>query len=1307
MDESDAQYFINHLNRTTTYFDPRREEEPVPEPRHVTLSRDPNQGFGFVAGSEKPVIVRFVSEGGPSVGSLMPGDQLLVINGCDVKCLSRDLVIDMVHSSKDEINMVVCQPPPRDNVARKSAILSATKKLRLKSSPSCGVRVRFSSGVIINGHSSLSPFSVDELHTPFMPNVLKVFLENGQTKSFKYSSSTTVQEVLKSLASKLGISKVEHFGIALQQMSDGRRNRLELLDGDSTVVKIASQPGAHNLRCILRFVFVPNDGYELFKDDPVAFEYLYVQCCADVLHERFAPELKHDVALLLSSLHIHQHITSGQAQCKPTVKNIEREYGLQRFVPSSLLASMKPKELRKMLAHFLKSHQVMGGERRQAAALQYKLNYLKIISELPSYGAKCYSAAIDDESKPDSVLLVSPRFGVSRISALDNDMPERVCDIDQLASVEMTGDSAGLNCSDRVSVLLMYGASQSISVSLDTHSASELVLVLAGYFRLLTGKCLPVKREESPTDDDSAPAYHCSHRVTVDTWSYSQGSADSSQDCRTVDLSLPPPDFRQTAALSRDDRQSSVNKHLTRDNNMNNTGKIHLCPSAESSISGPESTISTTINQTYNQQVLDSRRFSQVLADQEQSVNQVSAITKTVSDIEGADVNDLTHSDGDNDSLRSVVSQSLNGETVTESRLQNDGLLRLAQISKDRLDGVDLRRQSAIVMVDEPRLTGPGSVEVYQRLKGSDSGEVCQRLNGSSSGEVCSHLRSSGSDEVGRLLPRDGSSFGLHSHSAPAESDDRWNPAMTATNQVIPADSDLIDLTRISPPATPDQELSFDVASSADVSYRPLKTSSPPTPFSDGQHWAGDDGESIGQLSTSVTLPSANGFISEVMCISPAGDSATSSGFDSQPAGSDIDSMIANLTLPPPPKIQETSVTLREDNPVVELTRDDIASFIIPPPPGSSEQHIHQGVEQAPCSLDPMAGSDEIHVRVTRCARQRVCSKIASLQQTLLQSSHQNNQNQRTAVYAADQQLESALEQNQVAFGLLTRSIPSNLNTYHNVAGSESCGSHQSPDVHHSLHDEQTSSNSQPSCNSQPLSNPLFVSNARLPHNPHYQLSNSPQTPCLTDAVPPLPPKKLVSSPARNVPPLPPKVSSPHTDVGPLSPRQRTGRVDESCRLENKQQQTSLYFPSMPPSVNPAVTETSTDALRRLQFFCQRLGTQQSGSGDLVDMEQLSAVCRQLVTASKLLVQAAADGGDTQQQLVACVELMEAAVDLSSGSQSDQLTHYLRETCTDLLTTAQHATFQRLDVVKLTDSATRLASALTVLMRAIKSVSGD
>lgn len=38
-----------------------------PEPRLVVLNRCPKNGFGFVAGSEKPVIVRYVTPEGPSV----------------------------------------------------------------------------------------------------------------------------------------------------------------------------------------------------------------------------------------------------------------------------------------------------------------------------------------------------------------------------------------------------------------------------------------------------------------------------------------------------------------------------------------------------------------------------------------------------------------------------------------------------------------------------------------------------------------------------------------------------------------------------------------------------------------------------------------------------------------------------------------------------------------------------------------------------------------------------------------------------------------------------------------------------------------------------------------------------------------------------------------------------------------------------------------------------------------------------------------------------------------------------------------
>ena len=75
------------------------------------------------------------------------------------------------------------------------------------------------------------------------------------------------------------------------------------------------------------------------------------------------------------------------------IKSVEKECGgLERFVPTSLTESMKKKELRKLLTHFLKlnSNLVSHGQ-KFLTGLQAKLHYLKIISELPSYGAKCFS----------------------------------------------------------------------------------------------------------------------------------------------------------------------------------------------------------------------------------------------------------------------------------------------------------------------------------------------------------------------------------------------------------------------------------------------------------------------------------------------------------------------------------------------------------------------------------------------------------------------------------------------------------------------------------------------------------------------------------------------------------------------------------------------------------------------------------------------------------------------------------------------------------------------------------------------------
>lgn len=152
---------LSHLDKTTTYESPERCEpnEAPPIARLVTLQRDPTLGFGFVAGSERPVIVRFVTEGGPSVEKLLPADQIWEVNGEDVKEAPRDHVIQLVRNCDETVTLVVCQPQlATTTVGRKSTLLSAGKKAKLKSKR---IRVRFAESVCVNG-APLFPVSIEE-----------------------------------------------------------------------------------------------------------------------------------------------------------------------------------------------------------------------------------------------------------------------------------------------------------------------------------------------------------------------------------------------------------------------------------------------------------------------------------------------------------------------------------------------------------------------------------------------------------------------------------------------------------------------------------------------------------------------------------------------------------------------------------------------------------------------------------------------------------------------------------------------------------------------------------------------------------------------------------------------------------------------------------------------------------------------------------------------------------------------------------------------------------------------------------------
>ncbi|KPU79576.1 uncharacterized protein Dana_GF17163, isoform D [Drosophila ananassae] len=517
IDSKGRSYYINHLNKTTTYEAPEciRWDEHPPEPRHVQLQRNASLGFGFVAGSERPVIVRFVTEGGPSIGKLQPGDQILAVNGEDVKDAPRDHVIQLVRACEAQVNLLVCQPMAHCVLpGRKSTLLSAGKRAKLRSRPS---RVRFAESVCVNGAPLFptSAFSLGDICVPPMANVLKVFLENGQTKSFKYDATTTVQDVVSSLLDKLCLCCGELFSLVLEHVKSLKRNKLTLLDPQESLARIAARPGAHKLRCLFRITFVPISAAELAQRDLHALDYLYMQCCNDVNQERFAPELQPELALRLAALHMHQHaLANNFAPAKLTVKLVEREFGLERFVPVTLFEGMKRKELRRLISHFLKLNAEMtGSSSKVLTQLQAKLHYLDIIASLPSYGAKCFST--NQREGMERVLLVSPRFGLSQISSARNSVPQPISAIEDFTHVVVNRED-DVTCS--VSIFML--GDRAVKFTMEDRDACEFSLVLGGYYRLLTGNMLNVLREREPQDEDNAPGFLAQHTVLPAGWSY-------------------------------------------------------------------------------------------------------------------------------------------------------------------------------------------------------------------------------------------------------------------------------------------------------------------------------------------------------------------------------------------------------------------------------------------------------------------------------------------------------------------------------------------------------------------------------------------------------------------------------------------------------------------------------------------------------------------------------------------------------------------------------------------------------------------
>ncbi|KAM4877972.1 FERM and PDZ domain-containing protein 1 [Thomomys bottae] len=469
------------------------------------------QDYGFHISENLPLTVVAVTAGGSAHGKLFPGDQILQMNNEPAEELSCERAMDILREAEDSLSITVvrftsgeyrkahqmlCKNgiplDPQDpdlpiwtlickrkvNLVDshlflgipKSSFLTEEKRARLKTNP---VKVHFAEEVLVSGHSQGNSLLC-------MPNVLKLYLENGQTKAFKFEANTTVKDIILTVKEKLSIRSIEYFALALEEQYS--ISRLHLLHEEELIEQVVEREEAHDSRCLFRVCFVPKDPLDLLKEDPVAFEYLYLQSCSDVLQERFAVEMKCNSALRLAALHIQERIYACAQPQKISLKYIEKDWGIENFISPTLLRNMKGKDIKKAISYHMKRNQTLLEPRQKQliSAAQLRLNYLQILGELKTYGGKIFNATLMLQDRESYIaILVGAKYGISQIINSKLNIMSTLAEFASINRIELTEES------EKVSMVKVYLQDiKVLTLLLESNSAKDLACLIAGYYRL-------------------------------------------------------------------------------------------------------------------------------------------------------------------------------------------------------------------------------------------------------------------------------------------------------------------------------------------------------------------------------------------------------------------------------------------------------------------------------------------------------------------------------------------------------------------------------------------------------------------------------------------------------------------------------------------------------------------------------------------------------------------------------------------------------------------------------------------------------
>ncbi|XP_015831243.3 focal adhesion kinase 1 isoform X17 [Nothobranchius furzeri] len=402
-------------------------------------------------------------------------------SGCIPLCWSKGACIYAQHPLPKYDGQLAPAGPTESGMASSSYL---EPSLNHSAAGGCGVKSRL--GMPGGPGTSGSAGGLERPPTS-MDRVLKIFhyFETNSEPStwasnIRHGDATDVRGVIQKIAEIHKLRCVSSLGLRLTHLHSDALHWLHPDLGVSHIrEKYEKQHPQEEWRYELRIRYFPKGYLSHFSEDKPSLNYLYHQVKSDYMQQT-ADRVDQDVALKLGCLEIRRffrEMPGNALDKKSNYELLEKDVGLRRFFPKSLLDSLKAKTLRKQIQQTFKQFANLNDE-------QSIHKFFEILFPIYPFDKECFKCALGSSWVISVELAIGPEEGISYLTDKGS-TPTHLANFNQVQSIQYSA----LEEKDRKGMLQLNvaGAPEPLTVTTASLTTAEnMADLIDGYCRLVS-----------------------------------------------------------------------------------------------------------------------------------------------------------------------------------------------------------------------------------------------------------------------------------------------------------------------------------------------------------------------------------------------------------------------------------------------------------------------------------------------------------------------------------------------------------------------------------------------------------------------------------------------------------------------------------------------------------------------------------------------------------------------------------------------------------------------------------------------------